>query len=205
MTSSSATIYKPSSLKVFDEFPNFTWHRKISILHYLFLNLGFTQTRSDDVRVQISPFRIILFYQCKLPYTFPFLQPLLHHDGTLHRFMNFIPNQCMYAIMLRESFYQIIFVLPDSLDKIRGNASVQGSVAFARHDIYAGLVHLLIPLDYWINYKQYRRIQRQKASGNGLSPLLTPQGTDKTFWIAAQIHTAMTTYTSGSRLKYIPR
>ena len=107
--------------------------------------------------------------------------------------MNFIPNQCMYAITLRESIYQIIFVLPDSLDKIRGNASVQGSVAFARHDIYAGLVHLLIPLDYWINYKQYRRIQRQKASGNSLSPLLTPQGTDKTFWIAAQIHTAMTT------------
>ena len=55
--------------------------------------------------------------------------------------MNFIPDQCMYAIMLRESFYQIVFVLPDSLDKIRGNAGVQSSVAFARHDIYAGLVH----------------------------------------------------------------
>ena len=53
----------------------------------------------------------------------------------------------MYAITLREAFYQIVFVLPDSLDKIRGNAGVQGSVAFARHDIYARLIHLLIPLD----------------------------------------------------------
>ncbi len=38
-------------------------------------------------------------------------------------------------------------MLPDSLDKIRGNTSVQGSVAFARHDIYAGLVHSLNILD----------------------------------------------------------
>ena len=56
----------------------------------------------------------------------------------------------MYAIMLRESFYQIVFVLPDSLDKIRGNAGVQSSVAFARHDIYAGLVHSLNILDRWV-------------------------------------------------------
>ena len=53
----------------------------------------------------------------------------------------------MYAITLRESIYQIVFVLPNSLDKIRGNAGVQGSVAFARHDIYAGLVHALNILD----------------------------------------------------------
>ena len=56
-------------------------------------------------------------------------------------------NQGMYAITLRKSFYQIVFVLPDSLDKIRGNAGVQSSVAFARHDIYAGLVHSLNILD----------------------------------------------------------
>ena len=61
--------------------------------------------------------------------------------------MDLIPDQCVDAITLREAFYLVVFVPPDPLGKVRGNAGVQGSIAFAGHDIYAGLIHVLNLLD----------------------------------------------------------
>ena len=61
--------------------------------------------------------------------------------------MDLIPDQCVDAITLREAFYLVVFVLPDPLGKVRGNAGVQGSIAFAGHDIYARLIHVLNLLD----------------------------------------------------------
>ena len=59
--------------------------------------------------------------------------------------MDLIPDQYVDAITLREAFYLVVFVPPDPLGKVRGNAGVQGSIAFAGHDIYARLVQVLIP------------------------------------------------------------
>ena len=44
--------------------------------------------------------------------------------------MDLIPDQCVDAVTLCESFHQVVLVLPDPLDKVRGNAGVQGSIAF---------------------------------------------------------------------------
>ena len=103
---------------------------------------------SDDVCAQIPPFWVSLFNQCKFPYPLPAFYSFLPCNGTCHRFMDLIPNQCVYVITLCESFLLVVFVLPDPLDEVRGNAGVQGSVAFARHNIDARLVHALIFLDY---------------------------------------------------------
>ena len=86
--------------------------------------------------------------------------------------MDLIPDQCVDAVTLCESFHQVVFVLPDPLDKVRGNAGVQGSIAFAGHDIYARLIHVLNLLD------------------RGLHPAAMtaqPTTTSKTSWIAALI------------------
>ena len=61
--------------------------------------------------------------------------------------MDLIPDQCVDDITLREAFYLVVFVPPDPLGKVRGDAGVQGSIAFAGHDIYARLVHVLNLLD----------------------------------------------------------
>ena len=66
--------------------------------------------------------------------------------------MDLIPDQCVDAVTLCESFHQVVFVLPDPLDKVRGNAGVQGSIAFAGHDIYARLIHVLNLLDCGFNH-----------------------------------------------------
>ena len=141
--------------------------------------------RSGDVCVQIPPFWIGLFNQCKFPYPFPVFYFFLPCDGTYHCFMDLIPDQCVDAVTLCESFHQVVFVLPDPLDKVRGNAGVQGSIAFAGHDIYARLIHVLNLLD------------------RGLHPAAMtaqPTTTSKTSWITSLClrrggfnHAAMTT------------
>ena len=55
--------------------------------------------------------------------------------------MSLVPDQSVNAITLRESFYEVILVLPDSLGKIRCCADVQSAIRFARKDVDAGGFH----------------------------------------------------------------
>ena len=55
--------------------------------------------------------------------------------------MDLIPDQPVYAVALRESFYEVILVLPDSLDEVRRHSDVEGPVGFAGEDVDAGDSH----------------------------------------------------------------
>ena len=102
---------------------------------------------SSQRLVQVQPTRIVFLYQTELPSLLPFLDRLLSCNGTFHGVMAFIPDQRMYAVTLRESLYQIVLVLPDSLDKIGGDSNIQCPVALTGKDVHARLLQAANFLD----------------------------------------------------------
>ena len=48
----------------------------------------------------------------------------------------------MNTISLRESFHEVVLMLPDSLDKVRGYADIQSAVRFVRKYVDAGGPHV---------------------------------------------------------------
>jgi len=53
--------------------------------------------------------------------------------------MKLIPDQLVYAITLSKTRDQIIFMFPDSLNKVRSDSDIKGAVLFTRQDVYCGL------------------------------------------------------------------
>ena len=68
----------------------------------------------------------------------PVLESFLPDDCAFRRRVCLVPNECMDTVHLGEPFNEVVPVLPDSLHKIRGHAYVQGAVALACEDVYAG-------------------------------------------------------------------
>ena len=62
-------------------------------------------------------------------------------DGAFHCGVKFVPDELMDAVLLGETLYEVVFVLPDSLDEVGGDAGVEGAVAFAGEDVDAGGFH----------------------------------------------------------------
>ena len=58
---------------------------------------------------------------------------------TLHHFMHFIPDQCVYIISLCETCESISSMFIDTFDQIGGYAYVKCTIAFAGKKIDAGL------------------------------------------------------------------
>lgn len=45
----------------------------------------------------------------------------------------------MHVILFRKTGYLLVFVLPNPLNQVTGNADVKGSILFARQDVNTGL------------------------------------------------------------------
>src|SRR6185312_8757943 len=69
---------------------------------------------ANDLCVQITPLRIRRFDQIQFPIAPPLLDRLLAGNRRIHRFVLLEPYERMHVILVRESFNNIIPVLPDS-------------------------------------------------------------------------------------------
>ena len=56
--------------------------------------------------------------------------------------MNLILDKTVNAIALRKSFYEVILMLPDTLDEIRCYTDVQCAIRFTRKDVNARGSHV---------------------------------------------------------------
>ena len=87
--------------------------------------------RSYQFLIQIMPVRIHQLDHLYLPRPLPVLDGLFPLNGRLHGGVQLIPNQGVHAVFIGETFDNVIFVLPNALQEIRGHACIQGSIAFA--------------------------------------------------------------------------
>ena len=84
----------------------------------------------------------MLFYQGELPGPVPFFQLLFSRDGAEHVVQQLEIHEAMHAVFFGETFNQIIFMLPDALYELAGDADVKRTVALAGKDINGGLQDL---------------------------------------------------------------
>ena len=101
---------------------------------------SFPRTRestSADFVVQVQPLRIIFLDQLNLPRASPLLERLFSSYGAFHRSVNLIPDKTVNTVALRESFHEVILMLPDTLDEIRCYTDVQCAIRFTRKDVNA--------------------------------------------------------------------
>ena len=91
--------------------------------------------------IQILPLLISFLNQLNLPGSLPLLDSFLSRNCRLHGGMEFIPNQQVNQVALREAVRKIVLVLPDAFHEVGSHAQVQRSVAPAGKNVDAGLFH----------------------------------------------------------------
>ena len=88
------------------------------------------------IQRQVSPLRITFLYETNLPGSIPVLELLLASYRVWCRLNVFVVHQHMYAVLLREPFYNAVFVFQDTaLEVVRG-ANVQCAVALTCQYVY---------------------------------------------------------------------
>jgi hypothetical protein len=95
----------------------------------------------ENCLVEITPVRILLFYQSELPGSIPFLKLLLTKDRVIHVVVEFEIHQSVDAVFLSESLCHIVSVLPDPGGKIAGDGDVQRSIAVTSKYVDGRLLH----------------------------------------------------------------
>ena len=71
-----------------------------------------------DRMIQILPSRIRFLNQMHFPLASPVFELFLPLDSRLHAFVKLIPDQIMDPVPFGESFHEVVFVLPNSFDKL---------------------------------------------------------------------------------------
>ena len=126
-----------------------------------------TVTWSYDLTVQILPLGVGFLYQSELPLAMPVLESFLPDDCAFRRRVCLVPNECMDTVHLGAPFNEVVPVLPDSLHKIRGHAYVQGAVALACEDVYAGDPLCLVAWVWHVFGSRLRSLGSGPVSGYG--------------------------------------
>ena len=98
---------------------------------------------STDVVIQVRPGGVLFLNQLDLPLPVPFLECLLPVEGAFHGAVYFLPDQPVDTITIRESFDQVVLVLPHALDDVGGHSDVQGAAGFVGKDVDARGSHFL--------------------------------------------------------------
>lgn len=96
---------------------------------------------TDNFRVEVSPRWVVGLDQIELPRSRPFLDGFFTGDGGFHGFVQLVPDEQMDTVFLGEAIDLVGPVLPDSLNKVGCNASVERAVSFAGEKIHARLFH----------------------------------------------------------------
>ena len=100
---------------------------------------------ASDVRVRPSPgisppSRIVRLDQSNLPGSIPFLERFFPADCAFHGFVSLVPHEGVYSVTLRESFYEVVLVMPDALGEVGCYSYVECAVAFGRRGCRRGVV-----------------------------------------------------------------
>src|SRR5215467_4480830 len=98
------------------------------------------QTLIRQLIVEVTPLRIMVLNQFKLPGAPPFLDPLFAEDGIGHGPVKFGKDQPVDSVVLHKAGHCIRPMLPDAANEIVGDAGIKRTVAFARKDIDARAV-----------------------------------------------------------------
>jgi len=77
----------------------------------------------------------LLFEKPPFPAPVPFLELLFPRDRGFGIFEHGVPDQFGNAIVLGETFKDLVLVLPDALSKVRGHADVERSIALAGQNV----------------------------------------------------------------------
>ena len=131
---------------------------------------GWRESTSINLIIQVSPRRITPLNQFDLPCSIPFLDRPFSLDGTFHGFMNLVPNQPMNTVTFRESFHQVILVLPNPLGEIRSDTDIQSATGFARKNVNAWNFHR----NLWTSATRFRGYKLRGNDGNLLPRSLPP-------------------------------
>ena len=86
--------------------------------------------------------------------------------------MSLVPHEGVHSVTLRESFYEVVLVMPDALGEVGCYSYVECAVAFVGEDVDVGLFHCVILLDSGLvsGYGDYRQSMR----GGLAAPLTAP-------------------------------
>lgn len=96
----------------------------------------------SKINRKINPLRIFRFNQIDLPWTVPVFQLFLARDRAGHVVEHFKADKQIYRILRRISGRQIVAVLVQALDQVRGYADVKRAVGLAGEYVDARLFRL---------------------------------------------------------------
>lgn len=71
---------------------------------------------------------------------------LLTPDGILHSGMRFVVDQSMDVISFGKPLENAVFVLPDALDQVAGDADIEHPIVGIRHDVRHWVFHVVPPM-----------------------------------------------------------
>ena len=94
--------------------------------------------QSDDVGIEIAPYRVRILDESDLPDPFPRFQGLLAQDRRIHPGVDLIPDQSMDVVTPRKAIHIALPVLPDPPREIRRDANVEGASWLARQHVDTG-------------------------------------------------------------------
>src|SRR5450830_809564 len=100
---------------------------------------------SCDFRPEIMPLWVTLFNQAHLPLAVPLLDLLLAVDCLTHVAVEFVVDQAVNAVPLRESICEVVSVFVDASHKITGHPGVQRPVEPAGQNVDGRLFCRHIP------------------------------------------------------------
>ena len=91
--------------------------------------------------VEVLPGWVGLLDEPEFPGSVPFFESAFTGDGGFHVGVGFVPDEGVYSVLVGEAVGEVVFVLPDALDEVGGDAYVEGAVGSTGEDVYAGLFH----------------------------------------------------------------
>ncbi len=89
---------------------------------------------SGESIVQIVPAGVISLDQLYLPGAIPSFETLLASDGNADVFVQFEPDQNVHAILLCETFNQVVPMFPGAAQDVVRDADIERTVSTARED-----------------------------------------------------------------------
>ena len=78
----------------------------------------------QDLVIQVAPAGVFFFDQSDLPRPVPLFHGLFFADGAFHRVVDFVPDEVVHLVAFGEALDEVVFVLPNSLGEVGGDAYV---------------------------------------------------------------------------------
>ncbi len=96
----------------------------IHLVCFLIMSLQPGIQSCDNFFPQVTPIRILLFNQLKLPCAIPSLELFFPGNRQHHVQVEFIIHQSMDIVGIGKSFHESVLMLPASLDEMTGHSNI---------------------------------------------------------------------------------